>query len=202
MLTFAFMHHPYIFSCFFFFVFFFLYTKTMFHLSAWAWQKNHAVETNALSLISFPFPLYVCILGVQCLLIYLSANCKDCFVYTFLINNQWNFLLPWWSCQLASVQYQKYIFQSIAKQVAQLKLLALTHLTTLKRLHTYYLNLIQAKLLFSTFFPMLGGRTPSYGYMTPSHDPSQTPLHGGSAWDPTISNTPARYASKLLYVAR
>jgi len=38
-----------------------------------------------------------------------------------------------------------------------------------------------------------GGRTPSYGYMTPSHDPSQTPLHGGSAWDPTVANTPARY---------
>ncbi|XP_011410252.2 PREDICTED: transcription elongation factor SPT5-like [Amphimedon queenslandica] len=40
-----------------------------------------------------------------------------------------------------------------------------------------------------------GGRTPSYnnpGYMTPSHDPSRTPLHGGSAWDPSITNTPAR----------
>lgn len=37
-----------------------------------------------------------------------------------------------------------------------------------------------------------GGRTPSYGYMTPSHDPSRTPLHGSSAWDPSVSNTPAR----------
>ena len=27
--------------------------------------------------------------------------------------------------------------------------------------------------------------------MTPSHDPSRTPLHGG-AWDPTQPNTPAR----------
>ena len=52
----------------------------------------------------------------------------------------------------------------------------------------------------STLFPALGGRTPSYGYMTPSHDPSQTPLHGGSAWDPTISNTPARYVSLQSYV--
>ena len=42
---------------------------------------------------------------------------------------------------------------------------------------------------------LVGGRTPSYnnpGYMTPSHDPSRTPLHGGSAWDPSITNTPAR----------
>lgn len=38
----------------------------------------------------------------------------------------------------------------------------------------------------------VGGRTPSYGYMTPSHDPSQTPQHGGSAWDPSVANTPAR----------
>ena len=36
---------------------------------------------------------------------------------------------------------------------------------------------------------MLGGMTPSYGYMTPSYDPSRTPLHGG-AWDPSITNTP------------
>jgi hypothetical protein len=27
--------------------------------------------------------------------------------------------------------------------------------------------------------------------MTPSHDPSRTPSHGG-AWDPTQPNTPAR----------
>ena len=38
----------------------------------------------------------------------------------------------------------------------------------------------------------LGGRTPSYGYMTPSHDPSRTPSHGGSAWDPSRAATPAR----------
>lgn len=36
-----------------------------------------------------------------------------------------------------------------------------------------------------------GSRTPHYGSMTPSHDPSRTPLHGG-AWDPTQPNTPAR----------
>uniref|UniRef100_A0A182U6J2 Transcription elongation factor SPT5 n=1 Tax=Anopheles melas TaxID=34690 RepID=A0A182U6J2_9DIPT len=34
-----------------------------------------------------------------------------------------------------------------------------------------------------------GSRTP-YGSMTPSHDGSMTPRHG--AWDPTVSNTPAR----------
>lgn len=176
----------------------------MFHLSTsfrLNMTENHAIDSNALSLISLPFT-YVCILGVQCLLIYLFANCKDCFLNTFLINNWWNFLLHWRSWQLASVQYQKYIFHSIAKQVAQLTLLALTHLTTLKHLRIYYLYLIQAKILISTFFPLLGGRTPSYGYMTPSHDPSQTPLHGGSAWDPTISNTPARYVSKLLHIPR
>ena len=31
-----------------------------------------------------------------------------------------------------------------------------------------------------------------HGYSTPSHDPSRTPLHSGSAWDPSITNTPAR----------
>jgi transcription elongation factor SPT5 len=36
-----------------------------------------------------------------------------------------------------------------------------------------------------------GSRTPAYGSMTPSHDGSMTPRHGG-AWDPTVTNTPAR----------
>ena len=44
--------------------------------------------------------------------------------------------------------------------------------------------------------PVSGGRTPSYGthgFMTPSQDPSRTPLHtGGGAWDPSVTNTPAR----------
>ena len=50
-------------------------------------------------------------------------------------------------------------------------------------------------LLLLLLLLLIGGRTPSYnnpGYMTPSHDPSRTPLHGGSAWDPSITNTPAR----------
>lgn len=33
-----------------------------------------------------------------------------------------------------------------------------------------------------------GSRTPHYGSMTPSHDGSRTP----GAWDPHITNTPAR----------
>jgi transcription elongation factor SPT5 len=46
-----------------------------------------------------------------------------------------------------------------------------------------------------TPLPGAGGRTPNYqssSYMTLSYDPSRTPLHGNSAWDPTITNTPAR----------
>lgn len=42
---------------------------------------------------------------------------------------------------------------------------------------------------------VIGSRTPSYGGlggMTPSHDSSRTPLHGTSAWDPSVTNTPAR----------
>ena len=50
-------------------------------------------------------------------------------------------------------------------------------------------------LFFNVFYCCLqGGRTPNYGHMTPSHDPFQTPQHGGSAWDPSIANTPARSA--------
>ena len=38
-----------------------------------------------------------------------------------------------------------------------------------------------------------GSRTPHYGSQTPSHEPgSMTPGRAG-AWDPTVSNTPARY---------
>ena len=47
----------------------------------------------------------------------------------------------------------------------------------------------------NNFLLLIGGRTPNYnnpGYLTPSRDPSRTPLHGGSAWDPSITNTPAR----------
>ncbi|KAF4530960.1 hypothetical protein B566_EDAN011341 [Ephemera danica] len=36
-----------------------------------------------------------------------------------------------------------------------------------------------------------GSRTPHYGSMTPSHDGSRTPGQSG-AWDPSVSNTPAR----------
>ncbi|XP_063989412.1 transcription elongation factor SPT5-like [Diachasmimorpha longicaudata] len=36
-----------------------------------------------------------------------------------------------------------------------------------------------------------GSRTPHYGSMTPSHDGSRTPGQSG-AWDPTVTNTPAR----------
>lgn len=52
-------------------------------------------------------------------------------------------------------------------------------------------------------FIYTGARTPSYGgFMTPSHDPSQTPQHsGGSAWDPSVANTPARYITySLCYI--
>ena len=45
----------------------------------------------------------------------------------------------------------------------------------------------------------IGGRTPSYGYMTPSHDPSRTPSHGGSAWDPSSAATPARSTDDFDY---
>ncbi|KAK8402706.1 hypothetical protein O3P69_000806 [Scylla paramamosain] len=38
-----------------------------------------------------------------------------------------------------------------------------------------------------------GSRTPHYGSMTPSHDGSATPGRQ-SAWDPTITNTPARHS--------
>ena len=58
-------------------------------------------------------------------------------------------------------------------------------------------SLIDTKFYCSILFlfiSLTGGRTPNYnpGFMTPSHDPSRTPLHGGSAWDPSVSNTPAR----------
>ncbi|KAG8038436.1 hypothetical protein G9C98_006132 [Cotesia typhae] len=36
-----------------------------------------------------------------------------------------------------------------------------------------------------------GSRTPHFGSMTPSHDGSRTPGQSG-AWDPTVTNTPAR----------
>ena len=36
-----------------------------------------------------------------------------------------------------------------------------------------------------------GSRTPHYGGATPSHDGSRTPGQSG-AWDPTVTNTPAR----------
>ena len=49
-----------------------------------------------------------------------------------------------------------------------------------------------ALLTLQYYFQISGGRTPSYGYMTPSHDPSCTPSHGGSAWDPSSAATPAR----------
>ncbi|XP_046400146.1 transcription elongation factor SPT5 isoform X2 [Ischnura elegans] len=39
-----------------------------------------------------------------------------------------------------------------------------------------------------------GSRTPHFGSMTPSHDGSRTPGQAG-AWDPTVTNTPARSAS-------
>lgn len=37
-----------------------------------------------------------------------------------------------------------------------------------------------------------GGRTLSYGHMTSSHNPSHTPLHSGSVWDPSSAATLAR----------
>ena len=46
--------------------------------------------------------------------------------------------------------------------------------------------------MYTNYINVSGGRTPSYGYMTPSHDPSRTPSHGGSAWDPSSAATPAR----------
>ena len=51
------------------------------------------------------------------------------------------------------------------------------------------------------FITDTGARTPSYGgFVTPSHDPSQTPQHsGGSAWDPSVANTPARYSIYQSY---
>ncbi|XP_013782146.1 transcription elongation factor SPT5-like [Limulus polyphemus] len=36
-----------------------------------------------------------------------------------------------------------------------------------------------------------GSRTPHYGNQTPLHEGSRTPSHG--AWDPTVTNTPARH---------
>ena len=57
-----------------------------------------------------------------------------------------------------------------------------------------YILLLQINKPYINNVPHSGGRTPSYGYMTPSHDPSRTPLHGSSAWDPSVSNTPARYS--------
>ena len=35
--------------------------------------------------------------------------------------------------------------------------------------------------------------------MTPSHDPSRTPSHGGSAWDPSSAATPARSTDDFDY---
>ena len=35
--------------------------------------------------------------------------------------------------------------------------------------------------------------------MTPSHDPSRTPSHGGSAWDPSSAATPARTTDEFDY---
>lgn len=36
-----------------------------------------------------------------------------------------------------------------------------------------------------------GGRTPHYGAATPAYDGGRTPVHSSSAWDPTVTNTPA-----------
>ena len=64
--------------------------------------------------------------------------------------------------------------------------------------------------------PMYGSRTPMYGSQTPLHDGSRTPHYGSQtpshepgsmtpgragAWDPTVSNTPARL-SFLLSIFR
>ena len=35
--------------------------------------------------------------------------------------------------------------------------------------------------------------------MTPSHHPSRTPSHGGSAWDPSSAATPARTTDEFDY---
>jgi len=37
--------------------------------------------------------------------------------------------------------------------------------------------------------------------MTPSHDPSRTPSHGGSAWDPSSAATPARNTDDFDYTS-
>ena len=55
------------------------------------------------------------------------------------------------------------------------------------------------ELFWSYVVLYLGGRTPSYGYMTPSHNPSRTPSHGGSAWDPSSAATPARSTDDFDY---
>ena len=44
-----------------------------------------------------------------------------------------------------------------------------------------------------------GGGTRSFGYKTSSHDPSCTPSHGGSAWDPSSAVTPARNTDDFDY---
>lgn len=45
-----------------------------------------------------------------------------------------------------------------------------------------------------------GSRTPHYGGQTPSHEPgSMTPGRAG-AWDPTVSNTPARYSFFIFII--
>ncbi len=68
-------------------------------------------------------------------------------------------------------------------------------LITIFQLRLDLRNMIEVAAKYFNNLPLFsttGGRTPSYGYMTPSHDPSQTPQHGGSAWDPSVANTPAR----------
>ncbi|VDK29993.1 unnamed protein product [Anisakis simplex] len=37
----------------------------------------------------------------------------------------------------------------------------------------------------------LSGRTPHYGAATPAYEGGRTPVHSSSAWDPTVTNTPA-----------
>ena len=104
------------------------------------------------------------------------------------------------SVGISTSEQQSYIFHSIAKQIAQCCSADTACSDSPCGTETSAKLLLIWNKLISTLFPALGGRTPSYGYMTPSHDPSQTPLHGGSAWDPTISNTPARYVSMQSHV--
>ena len=55
-----------------------------------------------------------------------------------------------------------------------------------------YILCVRVRYVWYVWYACAGGRTPSYGYMTPSHDPSQTPQHSSSAWDPSVANTPHR----------